>query len=69
MRELNEEELKDMIVGCTVLGTGGGGDPEEGWSMVKEELKKGRKFRLLKLSEVPRDGIVPMPYFVASPSE
>ena len=66
MIELNEEDLHDLIEGCTVLGTGGGGDPREGWRRIKEELDKGRKFRLLKLSEVPADGIVPMPYFVGS---
>ncbi len=66
MIELSEQDLRDLIEGCTVLGTGGGGDPEEGWKRIKEELDRGRKFRLLSLSEVPSDGIVPMPYFVGS---
>jgi len=66
MRELNKEELKDMIVGCTVLGTGGGGDPREGWSMVKEALEHGKRVSLVTLDELPEDSIVAVPYFVGS---
>ncbi|AEC51395.1 hypothetical protein PNA2_0478 [Pyrococcus sp. NA2] len=68
MKILSEIELKDIIVGCTILGTGGGGDPEEGWEMIKKALKEGKEFRLVKLDEVPPEGIVPMPYFVGSVS-
>ena len=30
MRELNREELYDILYGCAILGTGGGGALEEG---------------------------------------
>ncbi|MCD6275402.1 MAG: DUF917 domain-containing protein [Thermoplasmata archaeon] len=66
MRELKEEELKDMIVGCTVLGTGGGGDPEEGWKMVKDAISEGKRIRLVSLDELDDDAIVAVPYFVGS---
>ncbi len=66
MKVLGEQDLKDILEGCTVLGTGGGGSPEEGWKMVKKELDSGREFRLVGLDEIPDDGIVPMPYFVGS---
>jgi len=66
MRELTEIELRDIIEGCTVLGTGGGGDPQEGWEIIKKELDKGRKFMLASLTEIPEDGLVPMPYYVGS---
>ncbi|NJE60705.1 DUF917 domain-containing protein [Thermococcus sp. 21S7] len=66
MRVLNEQDLRDLLEGCTVLGTGGGGDPAEGWEMVKKELDAGREFRLASLEEIPDDGVVPMPYFVGS---
>ncbi len=69
MRKLSELDLRDIVEGCTVLGTGGGGDPKEGWEMIKKELKKGKKFLLADLSEVPDDKIVAMPYFVGSVSE
>ncbi len=66
MRVLTEQDLRDIIEGCTVLGTGGGGSPEEGWEMIKRELEAGREFLLAGLDELPKDGIVPMPYFVGS---
>jgi len=69
MKVLNEIELKDIIEGCTVLGTGGGGEPKEGWEMIEKELKEGREFKLVKLDEISASGIVPMPYFVGSVSE
>lgn len=69
MKVLNETELRDIIEGCTVLGTGGGGSPEEGWEFIKKALKEGKEFKLVKLEEISPEGIVPMPYFVGSVSE
>jgi len=66
MKELDEIELRDIIEGCTVLGTGGGGDPQEGWEMVKEAISGGKKIRLVSLDELPEDSIVVVPYFVGS---
>ncbi|GAB6101189.1 DUF917 domain-containing protein [Thermococcus atlanticus] len=66
VKVLGEQDLRDILEGCTVLGTGGGGSPEEGWKMVAKELKAGREFKLAKLEEIPDEGIVPMPYFVGS---
>lgn len=69
MKVLDETELRDIIEGCTVLGTGGGGNPEEGWRMIKKVLKQGKEFKLVGLDEISPTGIVPMPYFVGSISE
>ena len=66
VRELNELDLRDIIDGCTVLGTGGGGDPKEGWELIKKEVKKGRKFLLASLDEIPDNKTVATPYFVGS---
>jgi len=66
VRVLSELELRDIIEGCTVLGTGGGGDPEEGWEIIKRELDRGKKFVLASLDEIPDEGMVPMPYYVGS---
>ena len=66
MKELGEVELKDIIEGCTVLGTGGGGDPKEGWEMVKEAIEGDKKITLVGLDELPEDSIVVVPYFVGS---
>ncbi len=66
MRKLDEVELKDLIKGCTVLGTGGGGDPDEGWKMVKETIDKGKEIKMVRLSELQDDSIIIVPYFVGS---
>ncbi len=66
MKKLSEEELKDMILGCTVLGTGGGGDPQEGWNMVKEAMDQGNSVNMVDLDELPEDSIIAVPYFVGS---
>ncbi len=66
MYKLTEEDLRDIIEGCTILGTGGGGDPNRGWSIIIKELERGKEFYLMHLDEVSEDGIVPMPYNVGS---
>lgn len=33
MKVLNLEEIKDILIGCTILGTGGGGALEEGMEL------------------------------------
>ncbi|AHF79922.1 DUF917 domain-containing protein [Thermococcus paralvinellae] len=64
--KLREEDLMDILVGATILGCGGGGSLEEGWKLIKRELKKGRKFRLVDVDDVPNDKIVASPYYVGS---
>ena len=39
MRELNREDLMNILLGCTILGTGGGGSLEEGISNIDEALR------------------------------
>ena len=58
MRELSVQDVKDIIMGCTVLGTGGGGDPEIGLKLLEDDFKNGRKFILADLDEIPDDEYV-----------
>lgn len=62
MRNLSEQDIRDIISGCTVLGTGGGGDPEIGLRVLEEDFQKGRTFRLVSLEELPDEGYVASPY-------
>jgi DUF917 family protein len=62
MKELSQEELHDILYGCTVLGTGGGGDLAEGLRLVDGALAGGRRFRLAGLDEIPDDGLIGVPY-------
>ena len=62
MRLLNREEITDILIGCSILGTGGGGALKEGMDAVERELEAGRTFKLLDFSEVRDDCYYVNPY-------
>jgi len=63
MRELNLQALEDILKGCTILGTGGGGSFERGYETVKRDIKNGKSFRLIELNEVPDEAYIAVPYY------
>jgi DUF917 family protein len=63
MRTLNKADLEHILLGCTVLGTGGGGELKDGLDRVNDGLSGGKEFRLLSLDEVPDDALIASPYF------
>ncbi len=62
MKKLTREDLTDILYGCAVLGTGGGGSLDEGLAMIDEALAAGREFTLADFSEMDPDAIVGTPY-------
>lgn len=62
MQELGIKELEDILKGCTILGTGGGGSFERGFETVRKDFDNGKYFRLIKLDEVPNEALVACPY-------
>ena len=62
MRVLTRQEVIDIIYGCTILGTGGGGSLEGGIAIVEQDFEAGREFILSDLNEVPDDAMVACPY-------
>jgi DUF917 family protein len=66
MRTLDKVDLEHILLGCTVLGTGGGGELERGIDRVSDDLARGREFRLLSLNEVPDDALIASPYLSGS---
>ena len=66
MRTLNKTDLEHMLLGCTVLGTGGGGELKDGLDRVNGDLANGKEFRLLSLNDVPDDALIASPYFCGS---
>lgn len=66
MRILKEQDLDDLIRGCAILGTGGGGDPKKGLELIRSELKAGREFKLIGLEEVPEEALIASPYMCGS---
>lgn len=62
MRTLTKENLMDILYGCTILGTGGGGSLDEGIGMIEEALAAGKEFRLADFDEMAPDDIIGCPY-------
>lgn len=66
MKRLDYQQLEDILYGCTILGTGGGGDFNEGIIAVKDALSKGKTFNLLDFSEIKDEEYYINPYFCGS---
>jgi uncharacterized protein len=62
MIELSKQDLHDILYGCTILGTGGGGSLEKGLALVDDALAKGKTFRLVDFSEVPDEAWIAVPF-------
>jgi len=63
LTKLTFQDVKDILMGCTILSTGGGGDLEKGLALVEEDFKKGREYNLVSLDEIDDDAIFTSPYF------
>ena len=68
MRELNKQDMIDVLYGCTVLGTGGGGPLEEGLELMEKHFKNDEVLKLISLDELPDDAYVVTPYCCGAPS-
>ncbi len=53
MRILKEKGLKDIVQGATLLGSGGGGSPDNGMQLVKSLLELTDEVKLVDPEEVP----------------
>lgn len=63
MRKLNLEDLHDIMMGCAILGTGGGGSLVEGIAVVEKEWNAGKEFKLLDFDEIQDDAYYASPYY------
>jgi len=66
LRILTEKDVEHLIIGAAILGTGGGGNPEEGLDLLKKDIKEGRRLAIVSLDEVPNDALIVCPYFCGS---
>ena len=66
MITLQKQDLYDILYGCTILGTGGGGSLKAGLELIDEALEAGKTFRLVDFSEVPDDAWIATPYMCGS---
>jgi len=58
MRTLEGMDIEALAIGAAILGTGGGGNPYIAKLRALEELKRGRRIRLMSLDELADDAWV-----------
>ena len=68
MKELNKQDMIDLLYGCTFLGTGGGGKIEHGFDIMKEDFEMNRTLMLADLDEIPDDAYITIPYGCGAPA-
>ena len=66
MRVLTENNLRHLISGATILGTGGGGDPSSGLRTLLSDLRSGRRFELVETDELNPRSMVACAYYCGS---
>lgn len=66
MKMLTKQDVEDMLAGVTFLGTGGGGDPARGMSLLQKDLDNGVTFHLADLDDLDADDMVASPYYVGA---
>ena len=66
MRTLTKQNLEDIVVGCSFLGTGGGGSFARGLQRVYEDLQAGLTFKLMSPEEMQDDDYAAATYGVGS---
>ena len=55
MRTLSREDLENYVIGSMILGCGGGGGAGGGLRTIEYAFKKGLKFQLADISELPKN--------------
>ena len=68
MRKLEKQEIIDLLYGCAVVGTGGGGDLALGLAAIEKDFRQGKELFLAKPEEVPAGYYVSVPYMCGSPA-
>ena len=68
MRKLSKQEIIDILYGCTIVGTGGGGDLDLGLRTMQEYFDEGKELYMASVDEVPADAYVAVPYMCGSPA-
>lgn len=66
MKELTRLDISDILHGCAVLGTGGGGELSEGFGYIEAAFAQGKNFTMLELDEVPNGKKLCTPYMLGA---
>jgi DUF917 family protein len=66
MLELSLRDAKDLLEGCAILSTGGGGRLDKGLAIAEVDYAAGRRYVLVGRDEVEENGLYTCPYFCGS---
>lgn len=66
MKFTNSEEIRDLVRGCTFMGTGGGGDPKDGIEWLETALKEGYNLEVVPPEEIKDDELTVCPFLMGS---
>jgi len=66
MQILNKEQITDILYGCAILGTGGGGELTDGFDYIDKALDAGKEFKLISMDEVPAGEKLCTPYMLGA---
>lgn len=62
----NLTDVEDFVIGCTFMGTGGGGQPGDGLQSLKSELEKGKTIKWVDASAIGDDEWTICPFLMGS---
>lgn len=66
MRSLTVQDIENLVIGATILGTGGGGDPQRGLKVLRQDLAQERKLLLASETDLDPESTVVCAYFCGS---
>lgn len=69
MKILSKDDVLDLLFGATYLGTGGGGELDEGIALIEEAAAAGKVFKLQSLDDAPDRALACTPYYLGAISE
>ena len=62
-----DEDIRKLVLGATLLGTGGGGDPREGFELLSRAVREsGGGVEIIDLDQLSGNGYIVSPYYVGS---
>ena len=68
MRTIGLDDIDDLALGATLLGTGGGGDPYIAKLMVKQAIEQYGPITVVSPAELPPDGLVLTTAVIGAPT-
>ena len=62
----SDQEIEDFVMGCTFMGTGGGGDPKDGVAWLRAARDEAKEITLVNHAEIPDDAWTVCPFLMGS---